>query len=173
MVGGEERGARGRDSPRHDGEPESPHRPVGGEREADQQEVSDQVEQCEKIHLLQQQAVQEDDREVRQVLVVEEPGKAEVQRGPPVVERVLTAGKRLAGPLDQQEVKRVVVQAGDRDQQLGEEGLRGEGARDDDQDQEDRRPPPARGIARDQAVSRCQGGPSVWPSQLTRNTKIE
>jgi hypothetical protein len=73
--------------------------------------------------------VQHDDRDVRQVLVVDERREAELELRGPEVERVLAVREGLRGALDEEPVEGVVVVAGDREVQLGEEG---DQAEDDD-----------------------------------------
>jgi len=53
--------------------------------------------------------VERDHGQVRQVLVIEKIGKAELDLRQPVVEKVLAPGERLARPLDEEIMDRVVV----------------------------------------------------------------
>ena len=65
-------------------------------------------------------------RDGRQRLVVHQQRKTELHLWQPEVERVLAARERLAHSLDEQEMRRVVVVARDRDRELGQKGERGE-----------------------------------------------
>ena len=142
----DERRDSGPDRPRHDGELHPPHRPVDGDREAQHEEIPRQVEERQEVHLLQEQPVQEDHRQVRQVLVVEELREAELEFGDPMVEGVLAVRQGLAAALDEQVVGGIVVQAGDREGHLRPERDRVEDGRDQDEQQQDRLRPPALGI---------------------------
>jgi hypothetical protein len=114
MVGREQarRGrARGR---RYRGKIEAPHRPEDRERKRHQQEKADGVENRQQIELLEQRAVQRDDGQMGQVLVIEKEGEAELELRQPMIEDVFSARQRLARALDKEIMDRVVVQARNR-----------------------------------------------------------
>ena len=117
-------------------EEHKPDEPVDREREAHQQEVADKVEKRQEIKLFRKEVMEEDHRQVGQVLVIEELREADVQLGRPVVEGVLAARQCLACPLGQQEVKSAIVQAWKWRGELGEERDCIESDGNEDQQQE-------------------------------------
>ena len=115
-------------------QPHPPERPQNGQRERDEQQVAERVEQRHQIDGPEERAVQRDHREVRQVLVVEELGKAELELRHPGIEGVLAAREGLARALDEHEVLGVVVDVRDGDRDLGEERDRVERDREGDEE---------------------------------------
>jgi hypothetical protein len=96
-------------------------RPVHRHRERDHQHVARQVEQCQQFNLSQEEPVQSNHEQVRQMLVVSELREAELQVGRPVVDRVLAGVDGPRGVLDQRIVSRIVVEAGDSDGYFGQQ----------------------------------------------------
>ncbi len=88
-----------------------PQRPPHGERQRHEQQPAHDVEQCEEVDQAEQRAMQRDDREVREVLVIHERRESELHLRHPEVERVLAAREGLVRALDVGEMVRVVVVA--------------------------------------------------------------
>ena len=80
--------------------------------------------------------MEHDNREVREVLVMDEAREAELELRRPEIEWVRAARERIGRSLNEEEVERVVVGAGDGDDDLGEERDRVE-ENDDDDDREE------------------------------------
>ena len=121
-VTGEERRCRCSERSRAGGEPHRAHRPEDGQREREQEQVAHEVEHRAQRQEPERQPVEDDDGEVRELLVVEELRKAELELRDPHVERVLARRQRVAGPLDHEHVLGVVVDVREWVEDLGREG---------------------------------------------------
>src|SRR5437868_2531692 len=103
------------------GEAETPHRPEHGQWETDEEHVADEIEERPQRNETERKFPERDDDQMRQVLVVEELGEAELDLRHPEVERVLAGRPGVGRLLDKQNMFGVVVDIGDRDGYLGEE----------------------------------------------------
>jgi len=121
VISREERSGGRADGRRDVGEAEAPHRPEHGQRKTDEEQVSNEIEERPQRDEAKRQLPESHDRQMREVLVVEELRKAELELGDPEIERVLTIRQRLGRLLDEENVFGVVVDVRDRDGDLGKE----------------------------------------------------
>ena len=121
-VPGQERGCRGGQRGRARGEPHRAHRPQHGQREREEENVPHEVEHRAERHESERQPVEDDDGEVRELLVVEELREAELELRHPHVERVLARRQRVTRALDHERVLGIVIDVRERIEDFRREG---------------------------------------------------